>query len=555
MMRITRRCMALSLVALLGVGTAVVEKTVPATAVFLPAAIAEATTSIHLSDDRIDITGHGARAQGNTLTITEDGVYELTGTLSNGQIVIDASKKATVELILSGVDITASENAAIYCKKADLLIITLTDGTQNTVKDASRFSFADKEKEEPNATIFSKCDLRIGGTGRLTVHASYRHGINTKDDLVIDGGEFVLDTAVDALRGSDSINVKAGNFQIVAGGDGFKSSKSDDDSKGWVLLEDGSYQMNVSGDAVQAETDLTISGGSFTVTTEGKPAGGSDSQKGFKAGNLLTVNGGVFDLHTADDAFHADVDAVINDGVLTIETKDDGIHADRYLTINGGNIQIPVCYEGLEGTIITYNGGNTFIKASNDALSGAAGTPEAEAFSGRGANPNVEVRINGGELEAVARGDVVDSNGNITVTGGTLRLSAPPWPDYEGSLLCNGDVTITGGTIASVGCMGVNVYWGEQPILWVSHSKELPSGTVLSLRDSTGNTITELTTLSDAVQSVFTSPALTAGETYTLFIDDAKQLDVTLGSGMNAIGDDGGSFTGGYSRGNMAEYR
>lgn len=103
--------------------------------------------------------------------------------------------------------------------------------------------------------------------------------------------------------------------------------------------------------------------------------------------------------------------------------------------------------------------------------------------------------------------------------------------------------------------MGVNVYWGEQPILWVSHSNELPSGTVLSLRDSTGNTITELTTLSDAVQSVFTSPALTAGETYSLFIDDVKQLDVTLGSGMNAIGDDGGSFTGGYSRGNMAEYR
>ena len=193
--------------------------------------------------------------------------------------------------------------------------------------------------------------------------------------------------------------------------------------------------------------------------------------------------------------------------------------------------------------------------ASNDAVSAAAGTPEADGFSGRGGNPNVQAWFNGGELEAVAGGDVVDSNGNIYVTGGTLRLSAPPWPDYEGSLLCNGDVTITGGTIASVGCMGVNVYWDQQPILWVSHTSELPCGTVLSLRDTAGTVIVELTTLEDAVQSVFTSPKLNAGETYGLYVDGVQKVEVTLTAGMNAIGDDGGRFTGGYSRGNMAEYR
>lgn len=185
----------------------------------------------------------------------------------------------------------------------------------------------------------------------------------------------------------------------------------------------------------------------------------------------------------------------------------------------------------------------------------SCGTPEAKSWSGRGGPPNVQAWFNGGEVEAVSGGDTVDSNGNIYVTGGTLRLSSPPWPDYEGALLCNGDVTITGGTIASVGCMGVNVYWAEQPILWVSHRNELPKGTVLSLRDEAGKIIVEMTTRDDAVQSVCTSPELLAGSTYALYIDDEKKIEVTLSNGMNVTGDDGGAFTGGYSRGNMANYR
>ena len=513
------------------------------------------TTTITLADDAIAIKGPGARTQGSTLTITADGVYELSGTLSKGQVIVDASDAAQVELVLSGVDITAGENAAIYCKNADNLIITLTDGTRNTLTDSSAFSYADMVNEEPNAALFSKCDLNIGGKGWLMVNASFRHGICSKDDLVIEGGGFMVNAAMDAIRATDSITAKDGNFNLTAGGDGFQASKADDPAKGWALFEGGSYVIRACSDGVQAETELTIKDGNFDIVTEGTPAGESNSQKGLKAANSLTVENGNFCIISRDDAVHADVDALINGGTFYIETGDDGIHANRKLYINGGEIRIPVCYEGFEGTIITMNGGTAFIDASNDAVSAAAGTPEADTFSGRGGNPNVQAWFNGGELEAVAGGDVVDSNGNIYVTGGTLRLSAPPWPDYEGSLLCNGDVTITGGTIASVGCMGVNVYWDEQPILWVSHANELPCGTVLCLRDAEEKPIVELTTLEDAVQSVFTSPKLEAGETYALYVDDERKLEVTLNAGMNAIGDDGGRFTGGYSRGNMAEYR
>lgn len=513
------------------------------------------TATINLADDNITIKGPGARAQGSTLTITADGVYELTGTLSHGQVIVEAPDAAKVELVLSGVDITAGENAAIYCKSAGDLIITLTEGTRNTLTDSSEFSYADMASEEPNGALFSKCDLNIGGKGWLTVNASFRHGISGKDDLVIEGGGFVVNAAMDAIRATDSVTVKEGSFNLTASGDGFQASKADDPTKGWALFEGGSYVIRACSDGFQAQTDLTITGGNFDIVTEGTPAGESDSQKGLKAANILTVEDGHFHIISRDDAVHSDVDAVINGGTFYIETKDDGIHANRNLYINGGEINIPTCYEGFEGTIIEVNGGKSFIDASNDAISAAAGTTEAQNWSSRGGNPNVQAWFNGGEVEAVSGGDTVDSNGNIYVTGGTLRLSAPPWPDYEGSLLCNGDVTITGGTIASVGCMGVNVYWDQQPILWVSHKNELSKGTVLSLRDEAGKSIVELTTRDDAVQSVYTSPELQAGSTYALYINDVKKIEVTLSNGMNVTGDDGGAFTGGYSRGNMASYR
>lgn len=512
------------------------------------------TTTVTLADGDIKIEGTGASASGSTLTISADGVYEVFGTLSDGQILIDAPATAIVELVLSGVNISNNKNSAIYSKNCDDFIVTLTENTQNVLNDAKAYTYDDVTNQEPNAALFSKTDMNIGGSGWLTVNANFNHGISSKDDLVIEGGGYTVSSVADAIRGKDSLVVLNGKFELNAGGDGLQASSIDGAEFGYAQIVDGEYDIRACGDAIQAETTLAISGGSFDITTEGTPAGASDSQKGLKAGTLLSVENGTFNINSCDDAVHSDVDTKINGGIFHIETEDDGIHADRNLYVNGGDITIPVCYEGFEGTIIEVNGGKAFINASNDAISAAAGTAEAEKFTGRGGNPNVQVWFKGGEIEAVSGGDTVDSNGNIYVTGGTLRLSSPPYPDYEGSLLCNGDVTISGGRLAAVGCMGVNVYWEEQPVLWFSHIDELPEGTGLSIKDDSGKVLLELLTRDDAVQSAYTSPDFKEGETYALYVNDEKKLDVTLKSGMNAIGDDGGKFAGGYSRGNMASF-
>lgn len=508
------------------------------------------TTTITLSDGDIQIRGNGAQAQDNVLTITADGVYEISGHLSSGQILVNAPDAAKVELVLAGVDITSGTNAAIYCKSADELIITLAENTENALTDAVNYAYSDAVNEEPDAALFSKVDLNIGGSGSLRVIANFNHGISSKDDLVIEDGNYTVEAANHAIRGKDSLTVQSGNFVIQSGGDGLQSSNIERTDYGWVVLNGGSYTIDASGDGIQAATALTIAGGVYDITTSGIPNNDSNSQKGIKAGTVLTVDGGNYRLNTIDDGVHSNADVYINGGAFTIETGDDGIHADRALHINGGEIAIPDCYEGLEGTTVDIAGGKTFLRSSDDAISAAGGTDDTQGENSRRmANPDVYVRITGGEVQAVSGGDTIDANGYVYVEGGTLRLSAPVSPSWEGAILCNGDVTFTGGNVAVTGRVGVGVIaGGEQPVLLVSHTSQQAEGSIVSLRDENGDTLLEITSLQAYSDSAFSCPEMRAGSTYGLYVDDEKKLDITLGEGVTKISDDGSEFVGQYPR-------
>ena len=507
------------------------------------AVLLAAAAPIALADDGstvIDLS-----AQNGTVMITSGGAYTLTGTLNGAQIIVEAPKDEKVELILSGAEIISASGPAIECRQAKDLIITLADGTANTLRDTANYP-ADAEA---NAALFSQDDLKIRGTGALTVQGNYKHGIATKDDLEIEGGIITITSVSDAIRGKDSVTIEDGTFVLQAGKDGISATEDQDETKGWLEIRGGSYTITAAGDGIQAETSLTISGGDFQITTEGRSTGTSDSQKGIKAKTTVTIDGGTFRLSTKDDSIHADLDVTISGGDFQIETEDDGVHAARNLTVNGGTFNIPVCYEGFEATNITFNGGNIFIDSRDDAIGASANTEEARSFGGwGGGNDAVSVTINGGSIEAVSGGDTVDSNGNIFVSGGRLRLNSPADPYYEGCLLCNGRVTVTGGDIAFVGNIGVELTVENQPILLVSYARGKRSGTVVSLRDQSGQVLLDTLARKDYTQSVFSSPELRVGETYSVYVDDEKIIDVTLTGAINKAADEG-AFTGGYPRG------
>jgi hypothetical protein len=178
------------------------------------------------------------------------GSYSVSGTMDDGQLVVDTQDKGTVRIILNGASIASSTSAPIYVKGADKTVIILADGTENYLRGGDSYVFEDPESNEPNGAIFSEDDLTITGSGSLTVEANYNHGIVSRDDLKITGGTVTVTAAGDGIRGKDSTTVKGGSITVSAGADGLKSTNADDPDRGFVTIEGGILEVSAGLDGI-----------------------------------------------------------------------------------------------------------------------------------------------------------------------------------------------------------------------------------------------------------------------------------------------------------------
>ena len=135
-------------------------------------------------------------SDGETIDITDEGVYVISGTANDCTIRVEADKNAKVQLVLDGVSITNSSFPAIYVVSADKVFITTTD-SENTLTVSGQFT-SDGETNT-DAVIFSKDDLVLNGTGTLNVTSYYGNGITSKDDMKITGGTYNIKSALDAF--------------------------------------------------------------------------------------------------------------------------------------------------------------------------------------------------------------------------------------------------------------------------------------------------------------------------------------------------------------------
>lgn len=437
---------------------------------------------------------------GSTITITAEGVYLISGTLNDGQIIVNAGDTEKVQLVLAGADITSSTSAAIYALEADKVFVTLAEGTENTLTNGGEYVAIDDNNID--SVIFAKTDLTLNGSGSLTINAQAGHGVVSKDDLVITGGNYTITAASHGLSGKDSVAIAAGTFAITSGKDGIHAENSDDTSLGWLYIQDGNFNITSQGDAISAQGALQIDGGTFDLYTgEGSASvemtssdqfgggqrGGwtnqttapdtqttsttqteedSTSQKGIKGESTYAINGGTFTIDSADDCLHAGGEMVIAAGEFTLNSGDDTVHCDDALTIQSGTFTIPYCYEGIEGLSITIEDGVFDITSNDDGLN-AAGGADSSGFGGFGnrqqdtfaASSDSFILINGGTFTIVSGGDSVDSNGDLTINGGTLDLtcngSGNTAIDCDGAYANNGgDVTTNDGSEENPGQMG-----------------------------------------------------------------------------------------------------
>lgn len=419
---------------------------------------------ITLNGSTASCDSDAVQINGGTVTITDEGTYILSGTLEDGQIIVNAGKDDKTQLVLNGVSVHSETSAPIYVRQADKVFVTLAEGSENTLSNGGSFTAIDENNID--AVVFSKEDITFNGAGSLTVNSPAGHGIVSKDSLTVTGGSYHIAAASHGLDGKDDLAVADGTFVITAGKDGIHAEHDEDLSLGYLYIRGGNFDITADGDGLSASASVQIDDGTFRIVSGGgsenapkkasgfggfgggmRPGAAADpaaqtaetadtaSGKGIKGAAGLFINGGTFTIDAADDAVHSNTDASICGGVFAIATGDDGFHADQTLTVTAGTIDISACYEGLEGLHIEISGGEIRAKASDDGLN-AAGGMDASGFGGFG----------GGDMFA-GRGGMPENISNIPVMNGNMPADAErPAPGgfekpVDGTAPANGEFT------------------------------------------------------------------------------------------------------------------
>lgn len=531
-----------------------------------PTVTAKANTAVSVSDTSADYDSSDyyfswksqsyktIKLENGSQSITKSGVYELTGTLSDGSITVEVDKtsdKGVVYLVLNGANLSSSNSAPIYIKSAKKVVIILESGTSNTVYQGSGVTV--NADSEPSAAIFSKTDLTITGSGSLNVTSDYNDAITSKDILKITDGIFTIKAAGDGIVGKDILAVKSGSITISAGKDGMRSTNDTDADMGNVLITNGTFNITAGNDAIQAWSSLLINGGSFNLVTGGGYSGvtktnmngggfggmggppgqttstaktETESTKGIKANGIVAVTGGTFDISSTDDTVHSNGDVSISGGTFTLSSGDDGIHADGTVTVSGGKITIKNSYEGIEGTNITISGGDIDIAASDDGIN-------VNSSSGT-------LTISGGDTYINAGGDGVDSNGKIVMTDGTVYVDGPT-DNGNGAIDYDGSFIISGGTIVAAGSSGMAQCPGDnstQPSILMYFTSAQAAGTSITVKDES-NTVVTFTPAKQYTSAAISSAGFKTGSTYTLYSGETKVVSFTISSTVTYLNESG----------------
>ena len=311
-----------------------------------------ADMALKITDKDRDTSYSGAESKlikltddSGTVKITEEGTYVVTGSTSDGMLIIDVDKEEDVHLILRDATINSSTSAAIYVLSADEVYITLEG--DNVLSNGGKYVAIDEN--DIDAVIFSKDDLTINGSGSLTIDTDANHAIVCKDDMVITGGNYDINAKVDAINTNDSLAITDGTFKISCGDD-----------------------------AIHTDGILQIDGGNFDIT----------AAEGLE-GTYITINDGTLVINASDDGINAGQKVqdytptvIINGGDITITMgagDTDGIDSNGNIYINGGTTRITgqstVDYDG----VAEKNGGTLIINGEetdtipNQFMGGAPG--------------------------------------------------------------------------------------------------------------------------------------------------------------------------------------
>ena len=452
------------------------------------------SSAVHvtLSDGGCSADGSGASADGSAVTITAAGTYVISGSLSSGQVVVDADGQK-VQLVLAGANVSCADSAAIYVKAAKKVWLTLAEGSDNTL--ATTGDFVQSDDNTVDGAVFSKADLTINGTGALSVSSASGHGIVCKDALRLVSGTVDVTAARHAIQAKDYFAVSGGTWTLEAGTDGVHAENADDAEKGFIYVAGGSLDVTADSDGFDAANVLEVDGGSVSV---------SQSYEGLE-GSTVTITGGTVDVTSSDDGINAAGDP-------TDATSADATAPGATPPAEGDPSSAPGEQADAAGTAAP--------GASSQGPGGQAGGGADDYDS------TAQVTVTGGTITVCAGGDGIDSNGDLTVTGGVTCVSGPT-SDGDGSLDFAGTGAVSGGVVMCAGSSGmaqnITDASGQVSLLLDASGQ---AGDQIALLDSDGNQLAGFVAQTSYTCVLVSAPGVEVGQTYTLRYGD-KALEVT----------------------------
>ena len=570
---------------------------------------ASGATVITFSGDSAAISGNGAYWLDGSLVIVQSGQYVISGELSDGNIVVDAAQYSKVWIQLSGVTLFCSDDACIRVNQADKVFLTLAEGTENLLRGGDAFSET-ALADGTNAVIFSHDDLTINGSGSLKVVSSCLNGIASKDDLIITGGTISVTAPDHGLRINDHFRITAAALTVSAGQDGIHS-------EGDIVIQDGTLTLTSGDDAVHSDTSVRVLGGTILVDEcyEGIEAvtieisGGDTVIHAQDDGlNANGYTGTAFGQAADQQGQMPEMSGMPSPGHFpkssgTERTGEEAASAASAVTQTAGMegeavsgesadpnaAETPASPEGVPSTEETDTApadSNPFSAERTDPMTGkpssretpGTGMPFGDAPGLEMENPSEAteektivsadetwILISGGCLTLLNEGgrdaDGIDSNGHITVTGGTVLVSLAGTSGNSALDIgseSGGIASISGGTILACGDSSMAEGFGAestQPSILYSLSEAAGAGSTITVLDSEGNELIRETIPYSFSSAVISCPEMAVGETYTVQIGETEEsiemtsVSVTAGTASGTGMGPGGDMPGGEGMG------
>lgn len=438
----------------------------------VPKADKDNQTKIVLKQQGSEIMGTGAQADGRKVTITKGGTYLVSGTLEEGQILIDAEEKDTVILLMQDVELTNSTESVIQADSVGHLSIQFEKDSENTFQSGKEIDVTEAEANEDakGAAIYSHGGLSVTGEGSCKILGYLNNGIQAKGNLLLHNGVLTIEACNHAVKGKDSVEAAGGTISILSGGDGMKSDNTAGGEYGNIFITDGDFTIKSSQDAIQSENTLQISGGNFEVVTGGGSAnnayskekgmehfsmggrnfGGGEGRQGEKPDMDRAPSDSDFkkapsgsdseeppteseetnwDMsETSEESrkgFKGGKNLVVSGGTFSIDTYDDAFHSNGDISIMAGDFSISSGDDGIHADEeLSISGGTIKVTKSYEGLEGN------------------QITIDKADIEITATDDGINAYGGQSSMGGGSAKKTEEIPNLEilgGNLVVNAD--------------------------------------------------------------------------------------------------------------------